>query len=365
MIRLKNVVKEYDELTAVNGVNVTFPKNRISVIIGPSGCGKSTMLKMINRMIKPTSGTITIDSKNIDQFNPEKLRRSMGYVIQNIGLFPHMDVRDNISVVPRLLNWSKSVIQKRVDELMPLIGLEPSEYLGKYPGQLSGGEAQRIGVARALAADPSILLMDEPFGAVDPMTREILQTEFLEIQNRVKKTIVFITHDLDEAIKLADKLIIMKNGEIIQDDPPDRVLAAPRTQFVRDFIGADRALKRLIRLTCNNYMHKAHYAEENQSVADVIASISGEKSFIWVTDSQGIFKGWINLKRANQRKLVIEEMTTTKPDTLSLFPMHTLRDALSKMIGEGIGSIPIVNRNHNLIGEIDLEDIQEVMNEKK
>ncbi len=361
MIQLREIEKYYGELKAVSNLNVTFPKGQISVIIGPSGCGKTTTLKMINLMVKPTHGKITIDSKDINKFHPEKLRRSIGYVIQNIGLFPHMSVSNNISVVPRLLKWSKHKIRERTNELLELVGLDSKIYLEKYPNQLSGGEAQRIGVARALAADPSILLMDEPFGAVDPLTREILQTEFLEIQNRVKKTIVFITHDLDEAIKLADKLIIMKDGKIIQDDSPDRILTEPKNQFIRDFIGTDRALKRLLRLTSRDHMHDAHHVDENERVDEIVSKFA-EHPFLWVTDSRGVLKGWINLRKADHKKSVSDEMTLIQPNTLSISPMNTLRDALSKMIGEGIRSIPIVDREHRLQGEVTLEGIQEVVN---
>ena len=215
------------------------------VIIGPSGCGKSTTLRMINRLIEPDSGTVSEDGRDVSGLKPEELRRRMGYAIQGVGLFPHWTVAENIGVVPKLLGWEPARTAQRVRELLELVGLDPEAYAAKYPDELSGGEAQRVGVARALAADPPVLLMDEPFGAVDPLTRERLQSEFSAIQARLKKTVVFVTHDIDEAVKLGDRIAIMREGHLVQYDVPERILAYPADDFVAGFVGAERALKRL------------------------------------------------------------------------------------------------------------------------
>lgn len=247
MIRFDNVTKTYDGVgrPAVDSLTLEIPDGETVVIIGPSGCGKSTTLRMINRLIEPDSGTVSEDGEDVSGLKPEELRRRMGYAIQGVGLFPHWSVAENIGVVPKLLGWDSARIAKRVVELLELVGLDPDSYAAKYPDELSGGEAQRVGVARALAADPPVLLMDEPFGAVDPLTRERLQSEFSAIQARLKKTVVFVTHDIDEAVKLGDRIAIMRDGQLVQYDVPERILAYPADEFVAGFVGAERALKRL------------------------------------------------------------------------------------------------------------------------
>lgn len=295
-IELNRIIRMYGDKPAVNGISLKANEGEVCTLIGPSGCGKTTTLKMINRMIEPTSGEIIIDGRNIKDFNPELLRRKIGYVIQNVGLFPHMDVAKNISVVPRLLKWEKEKIKQRKLELLELIGLESEEFRHKYPHELSGGEAQRIGVARALAADPPILLMDEPFGAVDPMNREILQAEFAKIQKKMKKTVVFVFHDLDEAIRLADRIILMKDGRIVQDDTPENMLSRPQNSFVRNFVGGDRALKRLSRFSVGDYLQNPQWVDKSEDLSDFTKKITAEKSqgFFWVTGEDMALVGWIN-----------------------------------------------------------------------
>jgi osmoprotectant transport system ATP-binding protein len=247
VIRFDHVTKRYEGTThpAVDDLSLMIPEGQTVVLIGPSGCGKSTTLRMVNRLIEPDSGTVSEDDRDVRDFRPEELRRHVGYAIQGVGLFPHFTVAENIGVVPRLLGWETARIAARVSELLDLVGLDGSDYSEKFPDELSGGEAQRVGVARALAADPPVLLMDEPFGAVDPLTRERLQAEFVAIQARLKKTVVFVTHDIDEAVKLGDRIAIMREGRLIQYDTPERVLAYPADEFVAGFVGAERALKRL------------------------------------------------------------------------------------------------------------------------
>jgi osmoprotectant transport system ATP-binding protein len=247
MIRMESVTKRYEgtDFASVDDLSMVVPEGSTVALIGPSGCGKTTTMRMINRLIEPTSGNIFVNETEITKGDPVELRRHIGYVIQNVGLFPHMTIAENIASVPNLLGWDKARIAKRNDELLHLVGLEPKEFLNRYPRQLSGGQRQRIGVARALAADPPVLLMDEPFGAIDPIARTRLQDEFKQILSRVKKTVVLVTHDLDEAIRLGDRIAIMRTGKIVQYDTPDAILSRPVDRFVADFVGIDRAIKRL------------------------------------------------------------------------------------------------------------------------
>jgi osmoprotectant transport system ATP-binding protein len=229
----------------VEDLSFQVPPGEICVLIGPSGCGKTTALKMVNRLISITEGDITIDGESVLKLELTQLRRRIGYVFQQIGLFPHMTVEGNIGAVPRLLGWSKSRIRERAGELLELVGLDPEGDLRRYPGEFSGGQQQRIGVARAMAADPPIMLMDEPFGAIDPIARERLQNDFLRLHRQVRKTVIFVTHDIDEAIKMGDRIAIMRDGHLVQLDTADDLLAKPANEFVASFVGADRGLKRL------------------------------------------------------------------------------------------------------------------------
>jgi osmoprotectant transport system ATP-binding protein len=248
-VELRAVSKRYGDTLAVDGLSFTVPAGRICVLVGPSGCGKTTSLRMVNRLIEPTSGEILIDDQNVLREDPVALRRRIGYVIQQVGLFPHQTIAENVATVPRLLGWPKERIQRRVTELLDLIGLDPLRMGGRYPAQLSGGERQRVGVARAMAAEPPLMLMDEPFAAVDPIVRERLQDEFLRLQRAQAITVIFVTHDIDEAIKLGDRVAVMRAGRLVQYAPPGELLAAPADDFVARFVGSDRALKRLALLT--------------------------------------------------------------------------------------------------------------------
>ena len=240
MIQFNKVSKNYKEKKILQDVSLTIEDNAITCLIGESGCGKTTTLKMINRLIEPTVGTITIDGENIKKKNVIKLRRSMGYVIQQTGLFPHMTIRENIELISRLEKKDPKIIAQRTLEMMEMIGLKAEDYLDRYPSELSGGQQQRIGIARAFATDPKIILMDEPFSALDPMTRINLQDELIRLQEKLHKTIVFVTHDMDEAIKLSDKIAIMDNGKVIQFDTPEMILKHPKNDFVRNFVGKKR-----------------------------------------------------------------------------------------------------------------------------
>ena len=258
MIRLDALTKVYHtshgDVASVSNVTLEVPEGATCVLLGPSGCGKTTTLRMINRLVTPTSGRITIAGRDTGSVDPVALRRTIGYVIQQIGLFPNMTVAQNIGVVPRLLGWDAARTRKRAEELLAMLALDPGEFLDRYPSELSGGQAQRVGVARALAADPPVLLMDEPFGAVDPVNREVIQDEFLRMQKALRKTVLFVSHDIDEAVKMADCIAIFRAGKLEQFAPPDELLGRPANDFVRGFVGSDRTLKRLRRIAVSEVM---------------------------------------------------------------------------------------------------------------
>jgi osmoprotectant transport system ATP-binding protein len=230
------------------------PEGEICVLLGPSGCGKTTTMKMVNRLVEPSSGTIFIGDKDTNDYNPVELRRTLGYVIQQIGLFPNKTIEDNICIVPDILGWDRAKSRARAEELLEMVALDPKIFLKRYPKELSGGQQQRIGVLRAIAADPPVLLMDEPFGAIDPINRAIIQDEFLKMQAKMKKTIMFVSHDIDEAVKMADRIAIFSEGRLVQYDTPDNILAHPKNRFVSDFVGSDRTLKRLQLLSVTDAM---------------------------------------------------------------------------------------------------------------
>jgi osmoprotectant transport system ATP-binding protein len=247
MIRLENVSKTFPGTArpAVDGLDLDVPGGTTCVLIGPSGCGKTTTMRIVNRLIEPDQGRIVVEGEDVTRSDAVELRRRIGYVIQQVGLFPHMTIAQNVATVPQLLGWPQERIARRVEEMLSLVGLEPAQFLARHPRHLSGGQRQRVGVARALAADPPVLLMDEPFGAVDPIVRAGLQAELLGILRRLAKTVIFVTHDIDEAIRMGDLIAIMKDGRLVQCAAPEELLAAPKDSFVADFVGSDRALKRL------------------------------------------------------------------------------------------------------------------------
>ncbi|MEX2046140.1 MAG: ABC transporter ATP-binding protein [Chloroflexota bacterium] len=248
-VEFRDVSKHYAGQLAVDRLSFTVPAGRICVLVGPSGSGKTTSLKMVNRLIEPSGGAILIDGQDVLREEPTALRRRIGYVIQQVGLFPHQTIAENVGTVPGLLGWPKDRIAARTEQLLALVGLEPSRFARRYPAQLSGGERQRVGVARALAAEPPVMLMDEPFGSVDPIVRERLQNEFLRIQRDQGTTVLFVTHDIDEAIALGDRVAVMRGGRLVQYAPPGELLAHPANDFVAEFVGSDRGLRRLALLT--------------------------------------------------------------------------------------------------------------------
>ncbi len=302
-IRLEGVSKTYpDGTVGVAELDLTFAAGELSVLVGPSGCGKTTTMKMINRVIEPTTGRILLGGEDVTRVDADRLRRRIGYVIQNVGLFPHQTVRANVATVPRLLGWDKRRTRARVDELLATVGLDPAVQGDRYPAQLSGGQRQRAGVARALAADPAVLLMDEPFSAVDPVVRERLQTEFLRLQETVRKTIVFVTHDIEEAVRIGDRIAVMSyGGRVEQFAPPAELLGRPANEFVADFVGADRGLKRLAvtGISVDDLEHPpvVHVAD---SLADARASMEAVGArWAVVLDDDGRLHGWLSAERAH------------------------------------------------------------------
>jgi len=285
VIFFANVSKKYGKFAAVVDLSFEIKKGECFVLLGPSGCGKSTTLKMINRMVEPDTGEIFVEGQNIRTAKPEELRRKIGYVIQNIGLFPHLTVWENVATVPRLLKWKEAQIKKRVEELLDLVGL-PQHYAKKYPRELSGGEAQRVGVARALAADPPVILMDEPFGAVDPLNRQRLQDEFSNWQKKLKKTVVFVTHDVEEAVKLADRILVLKDGKKVQEGTPEQFWLKPANSFIKEFFGEDLGLKILSRHRLQELTLKAEINEDLPAIA-INASL---KAALAKMLAQGVFE---------------------------------------------------------------------------
>jgi osmoprotectant transport system ATP-binding protein len=302
-IRLDGVSKVYaDGSVGVSELNLTFAAGELSVLVGPSGCGKTTTMKMINRIIEPSTGRILLGGEDVTRVDPDHLRRRIGYVIQNVGLFPHQTVRANVATVPRLLGWDKKRIRARVDELLDTVGLDPATYGDRYPAQLSGGQRQRAGVARALAADPTVLLMDEPFSAVDPIVRERLQSEFLRLQETVRKTIVFVTHDIEEAVRLGDRIAVMsQGGHVEQFATPAELLGRPANEFVADFVGADRGLKRLAVTGIDAAdLEQPPVVHVNDSLADARGALerTGARWAV-VLDDAGHLHGWLSADHAS------------------------------------------------------------------
>lgn len=302
MILLENVTKKFDNKVAVDNLSMEINTGDLCVFVGESGCGKSTTLRMLNRLIKADQGSININGKDIKEYNPEILRRGIGYVVQSTGLFPHMTVYENISIVPRLLKWEEKKTVGRVKELIELVGLDVADYINKYPSQLSGGEAQRVGVARALAADPEIILMDEPFGAVDPLNRTNLQNEFLKIQKKLKKTVIFVTHDIDEAMKLGDRIAIMYKGRLQCYETPENILMS-NNEFVKEFLGKESYIKVLSKFLVKDYIEKSidenilYSVDEYTTLKDVFAIMIKEgMDVVGVKNSDDEILGKISVK---------------------------------------------------------------------
>lgn len=364
-ILLDKVTKHYPGQLkpAVDGLMLEIPAGKIVMLVGPSGCGKTTTLKMINRLIEPTSGRIMLGDEDVTDLDGDKLRRRMGYVIQAGGLFPHMTVAANIAIVPKMLGWSKDAISKRIDELLELVSLDPALYRDRYPKELSGGQQQRVGVARALAAEPPVLLMDEPFGAVDPITRQRLQDELIRIQEEVQKTIVFVTHDFDEAVKLGDLIVIFgEDGQIVQYDSPERILAQPANDFVADFIGAGAGLKQLTLARVRDVqLADPVTASPGEKGADVLARVQQTNhDYVVITDGRGRPISWLSRRQLSRLDTIDK---SKNPDLPLVAEGSTLNDALDAMLASRLGAALVTNRSKALVGMITFDIVMKSINQ--
>jgi osmoprotectant transport system ATP-binding protein len=356
-LAFRDATKRYpgQDRPAVDQLSLEVPAGEICVLVGPSGCGKTTAMRMVNRMIDITDGDILLDGSSVRERNPAELRREIGYAIQQIGLFPHLSVAGNVATVPRLLGWSQERIRARVDELLELVNLDPHETRDRYPAQLSGGQRQRVGVARALAVDPPLMLMDEPFGAIDPINRERLQNEFLRLQREIRKTIVFVTHDIDEAIKMGDRIAVLRQGgKLAQYAPPAELLMYPQGRFVEDFVGADRALKRLALQRVRDVdLWKAPLVRVGEPAAEARArAADSEVPYPLLVDGEGKPLGWLS-EKGMQGERVEHELRSNAEPLLELDDV--LRDALSDLLQEEAQYGPVVDARGQVAGVLSIE----------
>ncbi len=365
LIRLKDLSKTYPDGTeAVKEISLEIETGEFCVFVGPSGCGKTTTLRMINRLIEPTSGEISIDGKSVFDLSAPELRRSIGYSIQETALFPHMTVGENIGIVPDLKKWPKKKKEERVNELLELMGMDPKVYMNRYPHELSGGQQQRIGVARAMGSDPSIMLMDEPFGGVDPITRSRLQDEFLDIQREVQKTVIFVTHDINEALKMGDKIVIMNKGEIAQTGRPQELLSDPSSSFVEDFLGADRNIKRMQLIHVEDVMKEdipvANMEEEGESVLEKLKNYP--EPFVVLVDGQGQLKGYANKREIREKKpKKVKDIMKSMSDEVD--GKATLMDVFLRLFSSEDPFLPVIDRNRNLKGILTSKEMRKIMEE--
>jgi osmoprotectant transport system ATP-binding protein len=367
MIRLERVSKSYrgQKAPAVEDVSMTIHRGEIVVLVGPSGCGKTTTMKMINRLIEPSSGRILVDGCDVTSLDATELRRRIGYVIQQGGLFPHMSVATNVALVPKMLGWGRRRIDDRVDELLHLVGLEPSQFRNRLPRQLSGGQQQRVGVARALAADPPVMLMDEPFGATDPLTRDRLQNEFLRLQERLQKTIVFVTHDFDEAIKMGTRIAVLGEcSRIRQFDTPERLLAAPADKTVGRFIGAGASLKQLnLRRIDSIEWDEAELMRWDDSPTAVLRRLDESGAWAVLTiDSERRPLRWVSPRDLEPDQANLDGVGLPAA-VVEL--RATLHDALDRMLASNCGGVVVVDDDGRYRGMVDMERLMRVIGEMR
>ena len=364
MIKLENASKVFaDGTRAVTNLTLEIQNGEFCIFLGPSGCGKTTSMKMINRLIPLTSGNISVDEVDVMKLDPNELRQGIGYAIQNIGLFPHLTVEENIATVPILKKWPKAKCHDRAAELLELVGMDPGTFLGRYPSELSGGQQQRVGVARCLGADPPILLMDEPFGAIDPITRAKLQDEFLKIQSKIKKTIAFVTHDINEAIKMGDKIALLREGELVQFSDPSTLLNEPVNEFVRNFVGADRILKGMRLYRAGDVMQDPTLLVKEEDSPAKVKERMKQHVLKWamLVDKQKRFLGWITYEDIKGgtplREIMVPPAVTTSPDT-------PLNEALSMMLNSAIGNLAVLDEHGKLLGVLTFEIIRTILGQE-
>jgi osmoprotectant transport system ATP-binding protein len=363
MITYDHLTKVFGEgeeaVTALDDVSFKIEKGDIVIFLGPSGCGKTTTLRLTNRLESITRGTIEVNGRNVMDMDAVQLRRQMGYVIQDIGLFPNKTIAENIAVVPKLLNWPKKKTQERIDELLTMVRLDPAIYRNRYPAELSGGQQQRVGVARGLAADPEILLMDEPFGAIDPINREQIQDEFLKVQEELKKTIAFVSHDIHEAIKMGDKIALFETGRLVQYEKPEILLTQPKNKYVSDFVGADRALKVLGIVKVGEVYNSQprNIVKGSDSAESVLNFMEQNKVAFCIVLDQEYPIGYVTKKEIKYEKGPVK-------DVVKKFPMHLrkrfpARDALSNMLMHDFRTLCVVDAEKKFQGTITYDDIQD------
>jgi osmoprotectant transport system ATP-binding protein len=364
MLSLQEVTKIYpgaEHIKAVDSLSFDLEEGEICTLVGPSGCGKTTAMKMINRLIPITSGRILIDDQNVGRMDTIELRRNIGYVIQNIGLFPNMTIAENIATIPKLKGWDKDRISEKVESLLEIVNLPAEEYMNRYPRELSGGQQQRIGVARGMAADPPIMLMDEPFGAIDPINREHLQDEFLKIQEKVKKTIVFVTHDIDEAIKMGDKICLLKAGELVQFASPEEMLTAPVNDFAKDFVGGDRTLKRLNLLKVKAAMKPEPPIITKDETPEKAQSMLKELKLehLIVVDKEKRLIGYVDQESLTKKADMVGDIAL---ETEAFLPASSsLKDGLSEIFTHELGYIIVVGEDKKVLGTLTEEGIKELL----
>ena len=368
MIEIKNVSKKLGNRTILDNISLTIESGSLVVLIGSSGCGKTTTLKLINKLITPTSGEIFIDDKPLSKENTINLRRKIGYVIQNTGLFPHLTIKENIELIPKLKK-EKSIkdIEKTTIDLLNMVGLNPETYLNKYPSELSGGQQQRVGVARAFATDAEIILMDEPFSALDPITRTSLQEELFSLQEELRKTIIFVTHDMDEALKIADKICIMKDGKVAQYDTPENILRNPANDFVRDFIGSDRVWNNPEFIKAKDIMIKDPVAVKGKRtiLQGIEIMRSSKVDSLLVVDKDNLLKGIVtvkDIKSTHEKSTPLEKIMSIEP--LSVNEDDNLVYILAVMNEHSVGYIPVTNSSNKLVGLITRSSLLSVLSEQ-
>ncbi|WP_350342799.1 betaine/proline/choline family ABC transporter ATP-binding protein [Proteinivorax tanatarense] len=367
MIKFQNVRKIYEDgFEALKGINLDVKKGELLVLIGPSGCGKTTTMRMINRLTEPSEGAIYLNGTDIKESDPVLLRRDIGYVIQSIGLLPHMTIGENVALVPKLKKTHKEKYEQKVDELLKMVGLEPDTYKERYPTELSGGQQQRIGVIRALAADPPVILMDEPFSALDPISREQLQDELVNLQEEIKKTIVFVTHDMDEALKIADRICFMKEGEIVQVDTPENILRRPANQFVSEFIGEDRLKDDVHLPAINKVMDKPIKERPSKGLAGALKTMRKNKVDSLIVTERNKFKGvasvWSVQKNFTDETKNLGDIVDSDIPTVQV--NQPLEDVVELINKHNMSFVPVLDEEQFVVGVVTRASLVEVMEDK-
>lgn len=364
MIRFENIKKSFKTTEVIKNLNFTINKGEFVVFIGESGCGKTTTMKMINRLIEPSSGKIFINDEDTSKASPIELRRNIGYVIQKVGLFPHMTVGENVELVPLLKHWPEAKREERAIELLDLVGLPASEYMNRYPHELSGGQRQRIGIARALAVDPDIILMDEPFSALDPITREQLQDEMIRLQEEVEKTIVLVSHDMDEAIKMANKIAVMQHGKIVQYDAPEEILMNPANDFVENFVGKDRLWRQPDLLTAKDLMIKSPQILQSRHIAEAIERMKERRSdYLIVVNQDGKYVGYVTTKEVKKQGTGVTMADIKKDDLQAVNLDQNLVEVVNIIKDNPLRFVPVTDHHNKVIGVITKSSLLNVISD--